>query len=102
MAYDISGKASAKETSSKPAAPKNSADMVKIGVAVVLLAAGGYLGLAGNQGWAPFGTSVKPPDPISDSERQLMDTAPKKASEIPNIQKFEAMPENLRPVKAGS
>ncbi len=102
MPYDISGKATGKAPATKSAAPKSSADVVKIGVAVVLLAAGGYLILAENQGWAPFGTSVKPPDPISDSEKQLMDKAPKKASEIPNIQKFEAMPENQRPVKAGS
>lgn len=102
MAYDISGKATAKAVSSKPSATRDPAFVGKIALASLMLAAGVYLFVAGNQGWAPFGTTVKPPEPISASEKQLMEKAPKKASEIPNIQHFEALPENLRPVKAGS
>jgi hypothetical protein len=102
MPYDISGKAAAKPASSKPAAARDPAAIGKIAAAGLMLIAGVYLFLAGNQGWPPFATSVKPPEPASASEKQLMEKAPKKTSEIPNIQQFEALPEKQRPVKAGS
>lgn len=102
MAYDISGKAPAKASSLKPAATRDPLAAGKIAAAGLMLLAGVYLLVAGNQGWAPFGTTVKQPDKVSASEQQLMDKAPKKTSEIPNIKQFESLPENQRPVKAGS
>jgi hypothetical protein len=102
MAYDISGNAPAKAGPAKAAATSGASKAPKIILALALLSAGVYLLVAGNQGWPPFGTSVTPPAPVSASEKKLMESAPTKASDIPNIKQFEALPEGQRPAKAGS